>query len=105
MGLVNGEIHGDEYAGTAVCDLCGHSEGVKVHGERIKGKKPWRDVAFKYARWVACSDPCESGLKPIRDREAAKDKEGGTQSYQLRTQRRLAPIPGTWGARAAGGGP
>jgi hypothetical protein len=110
MGLVNGHIEDDGYHGEAECDLCGRSQEVIVNGAEITGHGPtvprqdggptqgrpeWRSVAFKYRPWVACSNECEATLKVIKDREIAKDKEGGTESWKIRSQVRPHAIPGT----------
>jgi len=103
MGLVNGSINGKGiYHGYAVCDLCGKQEAVMMEGDGIKGKLPWREVPFKYRRWVACSDECHGKLSAIGKAEVERDKEGGTRSDQIKSQRRPFPIVGTWEARAEG---
>lgn len=103
MGLMNGELNSKGiYHGTARCDLCGKSESASMDGDTIKGKEAWRLVPFKYRAWIACSDKCQQELQAIGKREIERDKEGGTQSYQIRAQRRPSPIAGTFEAAGAG---
>ena len=110
MSLINGSVSEEGYRGTAVCDLCGREQEVTVNGADFTGHGPlaprqdggpsqtgaeWRSVPFKYRPWIACSHECETSLKSIKDRELAKDKEGGVESWKIKSQRRPSAIPGT----------
>lgn len=111
MSLNSGVIVEGKYTGIATCDLCGTSEPVTVRADHaIKGTKAWREVPFKYRRWIACGDVCEKQLAVIRERELARDKEGGAEAWKIKRQRRPYPIEGTHEAvgaapRPKGGAP